>query len=461
MKIQTYILALLATCQLSAASYTVHSTDELDSLIDQKTIQAGDEIIWANGQYDQVQIDLTGIDGKPGAPITLRAETPGKVVLTGASQINIGADYAVVSGFHLKTVCDAAAPDKVIAFRGVNGDHANHTRLTNVVIEEAKNGQPVLDRSKWVVLYGQFNRVDHCYFADKRTHDNLMTVYLDESPERKPAYHQIDHNFFGPRQNGKLAGGTNNGWEIIRVGDSRTSLQPSLCRIERNYFERCNGEIEIISNKSGGNIYTGNAFVDCAGQLTLRHGFGCLVVDNLFLGGANADNEQSGVRIIGPDHQIIANTFWRLNGEGVRGAIVLTEGVRNGELNEYSPVANTQIRANIIADCRAPLVVGAMHGRKAKNGKINDVAPTDVTIDQNIVTGNTPVFQYFSQTTPGISLSQNLAFTTKSRIELPWAPEGDSGFKTQPLETTDFSAENLLQRASTIKQSSGPKWWKK
>ena len=42
-------------------------------------------------------------------------------------------------------------------------------------------------------------------------------------------------------------------------------------------FDRCDGEVEIISSKSGGNIYRGNLFLQSRGTLTLRHGDGNLV----------------------------------------------------------------------------------------------------------------------------------------------------------------------------------------
>ncbi|WP_269542905.1 polysaccharide lyase 6 family protein [Cerasicoccus fimbriatus] len=442
---------------LTAAQHRVTSASEVTALIQSGVVVAGDELIWANGEYADVAIRLTGVDGEPGAPITLRAETAGQVVFTGSSHLQVGSDYAVVSGFRFLAECDEGAAKHVIEFRS-GSDDAHHSRLTNVVIEEREAGPPVLKKSKWVVLFGQFNRVDHCHFSGKRTHDNLMTVYLDETDAKRPAYHQIDHNYFGDRADGELAGGTNNGWEIIRIGDSRTSQQLALCRVEHNYFERCDGEIEIISNKSGGNIYQGNGFVECAGQLTLRHGFGCLVVDNLFVGSPSGNSLQSGVRIIGPDHQVVGNTFWRLGGEGARGAIVLTEGVADGQLNEYLPVTNALVRGNVIIDCHSPFVIGAMYGRKAKGGKVNDVPPRDVVIEHNSVIGNAPVFEFLSGGKPLIFLSNNLAFTDHP-VAVPWAASADA-FTVQLLDAAMVDKNAIQNRVEFIRQNSGPQWRK-
>ncbi len=423
-------------------------------------VAPGDEIVWADGEYDAVSIDFTGVDGEPGKPITLRAETPGGVTFTGASTMHIGASYAVVSGFKFLAICDETAPWKVISFRSVAEKEASHTRLTNIVIEEAEAGPPVLKNSKWVVLFGQFNRVDHCHFTGKRSHDNLMTVYLDESPAQKPAWHRIDHNYFADRTRGALAGGSTNGWEIIRIGDSKTSLQQALCRVEYNYFKRCNGEIEIISNKSGNNVYLGNAFVECSGQLTLRHGFGCLVTGNVFIGSPDNNYEESGVRIIGPDHQVIGNTFAMLDGKDTRGAIVLSEGVRDGLINEYAPVTNALIRANRIVHCEVPFVVGSMHGRKAKGNKQVDVPPSDVRIEENIVIGKSPIFQMLSQDEPGIELVDNLAYTNVGEVSIPWNSEFNTGFTVEPMQSADGELADIHRHAEFIRQSSGPAWLK-
>ena len=70
--------------------------------------------------------------------------------------------------------------------------------------------------------------------------------------------------------------------------------------VENNLFEQCNGDVEIVSNKSGENVYRHNTFVECVGALTLRHGKGCVVEGNYFLG--HLAPQTGGVRIIGEDH---------------------------------------------------------------------------------------------------------------------------------------------------------------
>src|SRR5205823_7447134 len=115
----------------------------------------------------------------------------------------------------------------------------------------------------FVHLYGADNRMDHCYLAGKTSESPTLQI----EAEGQPNYHRIDHNHFGPRP--PLG---RNGGETMRVGYSGQSMRNSGTLVESNLFDRCDGEIEIISSKSCGNIYRFNTFLDCAGMLTLRHG---------------------------------------------------------------------------------------------------------------------------------------------------------------------------------------------
>ena len=67
--------------------------------------------------------------------------------------------------------------------------------------------------------------------------------------EGKHNFHRIDHNHFGYRP--PL---NRNGGETIRVGYSHQSMTNSGTPVERNLFDRCDGEIEIISSKLCENI---------------------------------------------------------------------------------------------------------------------------------------------------------------------------------------------------------------
>jgi poly(beta-D-mannuronate) lyase len=82
--------------------------------------------------------------------------------------------------------------------------------------------------------------------------------------------------------------------------------------VERNLFEECNGETEIISSKSCGNTYRYNTFRKCQGTLTLRHGNRCLVEGNFFFG--EGVSSTGGIRVIGEDHRMQNNYLTGLKG---------------------------------------------------------------------------------------------------------------------------------------------------
>ncbi len=139
------------------------------------------------------------------------------------------------------------------------------------------NNPNKFEQDKWVVMYGKHNRFDHSHLVGKSNAGVTMAVRLN-SKESIENHHRIDHNYFGPRP---VLG--SNGGETLRIGTSHHSLNDSFTIIENNYFDRCNGEVEIISNKSGSNAIRNNTFFESRGTLTLRHGNGNVVENNVFL----------------------------------------------------------------------------------------------------------------------------------------------------------------------------------
>src|SRR5690606_27135289 len=97
--------------------------------------------------------------GTPSDPITLRAETPGKVVLSGASQLRFGGSWLIARDLHFRK---GHHPDGAVVFRADSKRLAHHCRLTESAIVEYNPSLPK-DESKWVSIYGTQNRVDHCY----------------------------------------------------------------------------------------------------------------------------------------------------------------------------------------------------------------------------------------------------------------------------------------------------------
>jgi poly(beta-D-mannuronate) lyase len=342
------------------AEYKISTASELLSL----DLKAGDVVIMANGTWNGQNVSLRG-EGTEDAPITLRAETQGDVILAGSSSLKMTGKYLVVDG--LSFIGDGEVQDMdedVITFSGSN------IRLTNTII---KNYNPSSESTeyKWVSIYGKNHRVDHCQFEGKNHEGALMVIWIKSGGDNN--YHQIDHNYFSDIP--VFSGG--NGAEAIRIGTSDYSMKDSYTTVEYNLFENCDGEIEIISNKSCENIYRYNTFLHSAGCMTLRHGNRCQVYGNYFFG--DLSKSSGGIRIIGEDHKVYNNYLQDLMKDEFRAAISITNGVPNSPLNRYYQVKNAKIVNNTVVNCKYPICVGA-----GADSELS-LSPLDCTIANNVI----------------------------------------------------------------------------
>ncbi len=82
-----------------------------------RAAKPGDTLVLDNGIYKDAQIVFVG-KGAAGKPIVIKAQTPGKVRLTGNSFLKIGGEYLEVNGFHFTDGYTKDAP--VIDFRENN-----------------------------------------------------------------------------------------------------------------------------------------------------------------------------------------------------------------------------------------------------------------------------------------------------------------------------------------------------
>jgi poly(beta-D-mannuronate) lyase len=329
-------------------------------------VQPGDTLVMANGVWTNQQIQFAAM-GTAAMPITLRAETPGGVTLNGNSSLNISGDWLVADGLRFDGGA-LGSSDHIVEFRGSLG-HATNSRFTNSAILDY-NPSDINTRYFWVSMYGENNRVDNNTFRGQNHSGVTVTVWRDNSDADN---HRIDANHFLDRPEGN-----GNGFETIRIGTSAESLSSSFTTVENNLFERTDGEIEIISNKSGNNTFQYNTFRESAGTLTLRHGNDNLVTGNFFLG--ENKNESGGVRVIGEDQTITNNYFANLDGRA-NGAISISAAVQNSELNEYFQVKNAIIAHNTIVDVNDAAITFS-DGLGSSN---RTLLAEDVTIANNLI----------------------------------------------------------------------------
>lgn len=398
--------ALAGSVHAYAAERLVTSPAAFDAAV--RVSVAGDSVVLANGVWRDFEIVFTG-EGTAAKPITLRAQTAGKVVISGKSNLRIGGRHLVVSGLTFK---DGHSPSpEVIAFRRDSKTLAYDSRVTETVIDGFNKPDRTAD-DYWIGLYGKNNRVDHSHLQGKLNSGVTLAVVLN-SAESQQNNHRIDHNYFGPRP--PLG---SNGGETIRVGTSEYSLTNSLTVVEDNYFEGCSGEVEIISNKSGGNIYRRNVFVRSQGALVLRHGVGNLVEDNVFLGGGVAHT--GGVRVINADQTVRNNYFQDLGGDGFTSALVMMNGVPNSPLNRYNQVLNARIEKNVFVNVKEVLF-----GAGADQERTLPPAQSMLAGNVFLGSGGQAVFKAMSPI-DGLTFTANVVDGV--------APlEGVAGFETRPI----------------------------
>ncbi len=438
------VLGCLICSSGFATETLVKSQDEYREAL--KQVGPGDTIVLANGRWSDFEVLFTGV-GTEAKPITLTAETKGKVILTGQSNLRLAGEHLVVSGLVFK---DGHSPtNTVIAFRRTKGLYANHSRITEVVIDHYNNPER-FEVDFWVMMYGKHNRFDHNHLVGKSNQGVTMAVRLD-SENSQQNHHRIDHNYFGPRP---LLG--SNGGETLRIGTSQYSLTDSFTRVEDNYFDRCNGEVEIISSKSGSNVFRGNFFNESKGTLTLRHGNGNVVENNIFMG--RGVDHTGGIRVINKRQTVRNNYLEGLTGHRFGGALVIMNGVPDSSINRYHQVEDSVVENNsIIASKHIELAAGADQERSAP--------PLSTVFRNNLIynsdgQSNIAVHDDIS----GIEFSGNLSHLVDN---FPV----DSGFSSQQL-SLERASNGLLYPAGTEvgvgrslkvldKNDTGVKWYPK
>ncbi|MGV3459787.1 MAG: polysaccharide lyase 6 family protein [Flavobacterium sp.] len=393
----------------NAAEIKVANAAELDAAIGK--VKPGDRIIMANGTWKDTVIAFTA-SGTEKDSIYLMAETPGKVALTGKSSLEIGGKYLVVNGLWFK---DGASDKKYVVGFKSNKVAATNSRLTNCAIT-SYNPTTKSESNHWISVWGKNNRIDHCTISGKSNDGCTLVVWLD-AEESRENNHRIDHNYFGERP--PLG---SNGGETIRIGTSHNSMYNSNTLVELNTFEKCNGEVEVISNKSCSNIFRSNLFLESQGSMVLRHGNNCLVEKNVFLG--NGQPYTGGVRIINEEHTVKDNYFGDLTGVDFRGPLVIMNGVPNSPLNRYNQVKGAKVLNNVFYNSSSfQLGAGADEERT--------LPPVNTVIEGNAVYSDKEEIVAVYTDIKGISFKNNIAdapnaksttgFTAK---RLKWVKQG-------------------------------------
>ncbi len=380
---------LLTATVAMAADYTYSPADTvaLKQRLGDGSLRPGDRVLLSDGTYRLGDVDFVG-HGALGDSITLAAINPGKVVISGPLKMRIFGEYLKVDGLFFNDAW--ASGFCMIEMRRDKDERASHCRITNCVIDECNDPQkselpappgqlPMSVAEYWVGLYGTNNRVDHCYFANKRIGGLVVQIWLDENCHVNN--HQVDHNLFGFR---KPYGG--NGAEIIRVGHSWSSQLESHAIIENNVFLHCNGENEIISVKSCNNILRRNLFFESQGGLVCRHGHYNVLQGNTIIG--NNERNSCGIRVINQGHTVSDNYVARVAQWGLLVRVGVYErptpetDIKAEPLTSYHRAENVDIAYNHFIDCGNIELASGRGDKMPRNVRIayNDVSGDKTTL---------------------------------------------------------------------------------
>ena len=296
------LLALVAfTCGATAAEPRfVESIAALKSAINRAA--PGDTIILKDGVYTTTAPITIKRVGEAGKPITIAAENDGGVVLAGTHgfAVNEPAEHIVIYGF---TFTHASGKNTI-------GAGTRHVRFTHNTFQCAGDGP-------YLSVLGDDAQVDYNEFKDKKSAGSMLAVGGTGNQIARRLW--VHHNHFHDYTAG--LGATS---EVIRFGLNTLAGSTGKGLVEHNLFSACRGDSDLISNRSSGNTYRYNTFVDCpTARLSLRHGNECAVYGNVF-------KNTEGVRIFGDRHQVFSNYF-----EANYVAVSLGNG--NAEAGEGSP----------------------------------------------------------------------------------------------------------------------------
>jgi len=334
---------------------TAQVTTEVKSASElQKALSAAkpaDIVILDDGIFSDVAIQIS-VKGTSTKPIKIKAKNIGKAIIN--VPVKIDGEFLSVEGISLLEQGNLEISGK-------------NCRISRCTWSDVKSG-------KWIrVLPGSSEiEIDHNLFENKTNNREmdrncqLIQVVVRNENER----HHIHHNLFREIPKGK----TGNGFETLQLITENNPFDPpggqSNSIIEDNLFIRCNGEAEIISVKSNGNIIRRNTFRACAGSLVLRHGDDNVATGNFFFG--EGEKNSGGVRIQGTD-QIVANNYFDGLGQ-------LSLGMMDGTPdNLYIRVERAQILFNSFINCPKNFVIGMNHSSHP-----NGTVPKDCRIVGNL-----------------------------------------------------------------------------
>lgn len=407
-----------------AANIPVNSLEALQAALDKAG--AGDRIVLAAGNYTTSGPIKVTCAGNAKASVVIAAESTGATVIAGAGGFDIAppAAYVIIDGF---TFTHASGTTRIHA-----GTH--HVRFLRNTFECVGEGA-------YLNVAGDDVEVDRNEFRNKKTLGNMIDVNGTAPQVARRLW--IHHNYFHDFTNAN-----GNGAETIRFGLSGLSMSRGEGIVEYNLFVHCEGENELISNKSGANTYRYNTFLDAPGaQLTLRHGNDCIAYGNYF---RNTD----GLRIFGDRHQVFGNYFEH-NKRGINLGNGDGEVADGAKLTSHDRPDGATIAFNTFLDNATTY---QMDGRK------DGMGATKTTFANNVIQGGGPVAKIDGPNPDakwsGNSVAKagpigNLPESGYAKSQARFVVTGDGHFVTEPGAITPASTLGAYPAAVSLEPLAG------
>lgn len=364
---------LLLANSLIAKEYSIGSPDDFNKIVGE--VKPGDVIIVKNGNYSGWVLNIP-TNGTAAQPVVIKAQTSGEVNFSG--DVNepiflLTGSYTEVTGFNF-TGCNVYKGGVLINLKGTDHCHISHCLFTKN--ETKVQFTPIV----MVSGKGVYNKVDHCSFISNINNQDLQVKITADAV---PMYTLISDNLFKDKD--KVTWKVFNGGECVQIGQDPVLLGNAEAKstVRDNTFIHCNGEAEVISNKSTGNKYIHNKFEDCQGELVMRGGHDCLIDSNTIQGGSG------GIRVNGTHHTITHNNI-----SGIKTAIRLMYGMAKGrtEIGFYIAAADCTIQYNTISGAATGILIGDSKNadwtgkfdtKKYPSRTMQDVPPSDNKISNN------------------------------------------------------------------------------
>jgi len=290
---------------LAGSTIIVSTSAALNTALSNAT--DGDIIVLADGSYNGFSVSKDNI--------TIQAANKGKAIISSGIIRYQQVSGVTIQGLKITTSGASKTVDGESFKLAVWFEASDDCRLAGCTIVLSGHSKT----TDWIMLSGNSNnnRIDHNEFGANNVEGHYIFVRGNRTGISVPSDRtdwanghgpnnpnmarntKIDYNYFHDQTTVATAAITMGG--IGLAGD----YQNTSTIFEKNLLVNCDGDAEIIENKSSGNIIRNNTIRTSIGMISLRAGNSCTVSGNLMLQGGKAGT--GGVKMYEKNHTVTGN----------------------------------------------------------------------------------------------------------------------------------------------------------